>query len=90
MCCSGMTAQIEAAAAGMGLMMAPPYAVPADGRLVKVLDGFFAERSYWLAAPTDLYRLQRVRAVWNLLREHAEAHPELFMHEQGACTPAAT
>jgi DNA-binding transcriptional LysR family regulator len=82
MCCSGMTAQIEATASGMGLMMAPPYAVPQDGRLVRVLDGFFAERSYWLAAPTDLYRLQRVRAVWNLLREHAEAHPELFIHQQ--------
>jgi DNA-binding transcriptional LysR family regulator len=82
MCCSGMTAQLEATASGMGLMMAPPYAVPKDGRLVRVLDGFFAERSYWLAAPTDLYRLQRVRAVWNLLREHAEAHPELFIHQQ--------
>lgn len=79
LCCTGMPAQIEAAAAGMGLIMAPPYAVPDDGRLVPVLSEFFAERSFWLAAPTDLFRLQRVRAVWNLLREYAEARPSLFM-----------
>lgn len=81
LCCTGMTAQVEAAAAGLGLMMAPPYAIPRDGRLVSVLPEFFAERSYWLAAPTDLYRLQRVRAVWNLLREHADNNPQLFVHE---------
>jgi DNA-binding transcriptional LysR family regulator len=80
LCCTGMTAQVEAAAAGMGLMLAPPYAIPDDGRLQKVLPAFFAERSYWLAAPTDLYRLQRVRAVWNQLREHADSNPQLFMH----------
>jgi DNA-binding transcriptional LysR family regulator len=84
MCCSGMTAQVEATASGLGLMMVPPYAVPDDGRLVPVLGEFFAERSYWLAAPTDLYRLQRVRTVWNLLREHADSHPELFMHADDA------
>jgi DNA-binding transcriptional LysR family regulator len=80
LCCTGMTAQVEAAAAGLGLMLAPPYAIPDDGRLQLVLPDFYAVRSYWLAAPTDLYRLQRVRAVWNLLREHADSHPELFMH----------
>ncbi len=80
MCCTGMPAQIEAAAAGLGLVMAPPYAVPDDGRLVRVLGEFFAERAFWLAAPTDLYRLQRVRAVWDLLRDHADRHPELFVH----------
>jgi DNA-binding transcriptional LysR family regulator len=78
-CCSGMTGQLEAAALGMGLMMAPPYAVPDDGRLVPVLDGFYAERTYWMAAPADLYRLQRVRVIWNLLREHAEKNPALFV-----------
>lgn len=79
LCCSGMTAQIEAASLGMGLMMAPPYAVPDDGRLVKVLPGFHAERSFWLAAPTDLYRLRRVKVVWNLLRDYAESQPGLFV-----------
>jgi DNA-binding transcriptional LysR family regulator len=79
LCCSGMTAQIEAASLGMGLMMAPPYAVPDDGRLVPVLPGFFAERSFWLAAPTDLYRLRRVKVVWDLLRDYADSQPSLFV-----------
>jgi DNA-binding transcriptional LysR family regulator len=81
-CSLGMGAQIEAAALGMGLMMAPPYAVPDDGRLVPVLPGFHAERSFWLAAPTDLYRLRRVRVVWDLLRELADNNPSLW-REQG-------
>lgn len=81
LCCTGMPAQVEAAALGMGLIMAPPYAVPNDGRLVPVLDQFFAERSFWLAAPTDLYRLQRVRAVWNMLREYSDSQPALFVHD---------
>jgi DNA-binding transcriptional LysR family regulator len=79
-CSLGMGAQIEAAALGVGLMMAPPYAVPDDGRLVPVLPGFYAERSFWLAAPSDLYRLRRVKVVWDLLRELADNHPELWWH----------
>lgn len=81
LCCTGMAAQCEAAALGLGLIMAPPYAVPNDGRLVRVLENdFYAERTFWLAAPTDLYRLQRVRVVWNLLREFAEENPTLFAY----------
>jgi DNA-binding transcriptional LysR family regulator len=82
-CCTGMPAQIEAAAMGMGLVMAPPYAVSDDGRLVRVMGDFFAERSFWLAAPTDLYRLQRVKAVWDLLRSYVDGHPALFVHTSG-------
>jgi DNA-binding transcriptional LysR family regulator len=83
LCCTGMAAQCEAAALGLGLILAPPYAVPNDGRLVPVLENnFYAERTFWLAAPTDLYRLQRVRVVWDLLRESAEKNPGLFMHAQ--------
>lgn len=87
MCCSGMTAQVEAAALGMGLIMAPPYAVPDDGRLVPVLPGFFAERSFWLVAPTDLYRLRRVKVVWDMLREYADSQPGLFVQDGGPSPP---
>lgn len=81
LCCTGMMAQCEAAALGLGLVLAPPYAIKDDGRLRPVLpDAFFAERSFWLAAPVDLYRLQRVRVVWNLLREYSEEHKPLFSH----------
>jgi DNA-binding transcriptional LysR family regulator len=75
-----MGAQVEAASLGMGLMMAPPYAVPDDGRLVQVLPGFYAERAFWLAAPTDLYRLRRVKVVWDLLRDLADNNPALWWH----------
>ena len=85
LCCTGMAAQCEAAALGLGLIMAPPYAVPKDGRLVRVLENhFYAERTFWLAAPTDLYRLQRVRVVWDLLRESAEKNPSLFIYPDSA------
>ena len=63
--------------------------MPDDGRLVPVLDQFFAERSFWLAAPTDLSRLQRVRAVWNMLREYSDGQPELFLHKGDSPAPRA-
>ncbi|TFW20180.1 LysR family transcriptional regulator [Massilia arenosa] len=79
LCCTGMMAQAEAAMAGLGLMMAPPYVIPDDGRLVPVLPNeVYADRNYYLVAPVDLFRLPRVRAVWNLLRDYAESQPELF------------
>ena len=87
LCCTGMMAQAEAAAAGLGLIMAPPYVIPADGSLVPVMqDEIYAERAYWMVAPVDLYRLPRVRAVWNLLREYADTQPALFAHPDS--TPA--
>jgi DNA-binding transcriptional LysR family regulator len=79
-----MMAQCEAASLGLGLVLAPPYAIHENSGLVPVLqDSFHAERSFWLAAPVDLYRLQRVRVVWNLLREYSGQHPPLFAHTGG-------
>ena len=82
LCCTSMAAQCEAAAQGLGLIFAPPYAVPDDGRLVPVLHhSFYAERNFCLAAPSDLYRLRRVHTVWNFLRELADSHPRMFALE---------
>lgn len=79
-CCTGMLAQYQAAIAAIGLVMMPPYAVPDDGRLVPVLDeSFHAERTFWLVAPADLFRLRRVRVVWDYLRRIAEQQPALFV-----------
>ncbi|MBP6110714.1 MAG: hypothetical protein KA484_12710, partial [Rhodocyclaceae bacterium] len=90
LCSTGMLAQCEAAALGLGLVMAPPYAVPNDGRLVTVLqDSFYAARTMWLVAPTDLFRLQRVRVVWDLLREFVEQRPWLFQHIKEPNKPAS-
>ncbi len=77
--CTGMMAQYEAAVAGLGLAMMPPYAARNDGRLRQVLAGEVGEsRTLWIAAPADLYRLTRVRVVWNFVREMVEQMPELF------------
>ncbi len=78
--CTGMMAQYQAAISGVGLVMMPPYAVADDGRLLPVLaDSFYAERSFWLVTPADLFKLQRVRVVWDYLRRIAECEPQLFV-----------
>ncbi len=66
---TSMLAQYEAVAAGLGLAMMTPYVVPDDGRVIRVLpEDVLATRTLWLAAPSDLFRLQRVRVLWDFLR----------------------
>jgi len=78
-CCTGMLAQHQAALAGLGLAMLTRYTVPGDGRLTRVLpDAVQATRTFWLVAPTDLYRLRRIRVVWDFLRRLVDANPGLF------------
>ena len=80
--CTGMLAQVVAAEAGLGLAMLAPYAVAPDSPLVQVLPGEIAvDSTLWLAAPADLFRLRRVRVVWDYLRALAAAQPGLFTGE---------
>ena len=77
--CTGMLAQAQAAEAGLGLAMLAPYAVPADSPLVQVLPGeIVADSVLWLAAPADLFRLRRVRVLWDFLRALVAESPVLF------------
>lgn len=70
---TGMLAQYEAIAAGLGIGMLTTYALPPGSPLVRVLpEAVAVRRTLWLAAPIDLLRLRRVRAVWDYLRELAE------------------
>lgn len=79
-CCTGMLAQYEAACSGVGLCMLPPFGVPPGSGLLPVLpDEVFIQRNFWLVAPSDLFRLQRVRVVWDHLRLIATENPRLFM-----------
>lgn len=72
--CTSMLAQHEAIAAGIGLGMLTPYAVAPGSPLVAVMpEQISISRTLWLAAPADLYRLRRVRLVWDFLRNVAEA-----------------
>lgn len=77
--CTGMLAQVQAAEAGMGLAMLAPYAVAPDSPLVQVLPGeIAADSTLWLAAPADLFRLRRVRVLWDFLRALVAESPALF------------
>lgn len=78
-CATGMLAQYEAVAAGVGLGMLTAYAPLPDRPLVRVLPELIvAKRSLWLVAPADLLRLQRVRVVWDFLREVVQEKHGLF------------
>lgn len=71
---TSMMAQYEAIAAGIGLGMMTPYAIPPGSPLVALLpEEVVVSRTLWLAAPSDLFRLQRVRVMWDFLRVVAEA-----------------
>ena len=69
-CATGMLAQHEAVAAGVGLGMLTAYAHVPEKPLIRVLPEIIvAKRALWLVAPADLLKLQRVRVVWDFLRE---------------------
>ena len=69
-CASGMLAQQAAVEAGVGLGMLTTYALGGVSPLVRVLpDHAFGKRTLWLVAPADLLKLQRVRVVWDFLRD---------------------
>jgi DNA-binding transcriptional LysR family regulator len=72
LCCTDMESLVETALYGFGLILAPAFAIPADGSLISVCNEFFVDRTLWLAALTKRYQLQRVQLVWKLLQEHME------------------
>ncbi|MBX3678886.1 MAG: LysR family transcriptional regulator [Rhodocyclaceae bacterium] len=89
---TGMLAQVDAASAGIGLAMLTPYSLTADCGLVQVLPGtVYSASTLWLAAPADLFRLRRVRVVWDFLRQLADRNPSWFgLPETGQAMVADT
>lgn len=78
-CATGMLAQYEAVAAGLGLGMLTSYAHQPERPLIRVLpDQIVAKRTLWLVSPSDLLKLQRVRVVWDFLREVVLEKQQLF------------
>lgn len=78
-CATGMLAQQEAVAAGVGLGMLTAYAHRPDQPLVRILpEQIVARRALWLVAPADLLKLQRVRVVWDFLREIVQEKQGMF------------
>lgn len=76
---TSMLAQRDAVAAGLGLGMLIPYVVERRPELIPVLPGQAkVSLTLWIAAPTELFKLRRVRAAWDLIREITENDPSQF------------
>lgn len=76
---TSMLAQRDAIAAGLGLGMLIPYVVDNRTDLVPVLPGEAkVTLTLWIAAPTELFKLRRVRAAWDFVREMTESDPTQF------------
>jgi DNA-binding transcriptional LysR family regulator len=77
--CTSILAQRDAAAAGLGIVLLTPYCVIDRPELAQVLPGQSqVTRTFWLAAPEDLYRIKRVRVIFDFLRSLVEKEPTLF------------
>lgn len=66
---TNVVAQWQIAAAGGGVAPLPQFIAAQDPRLVPVLPELAFRRRYWLALSGEHARLQRVKAVVNLLNE---------------------
>lgn len=76
---TSMLAQRDAIAAGLGLGMLIPYVVDNRPNLIPVLPGEAkVTLTLWIAAPTELFKLRRVRAAWDFIREMTESDPTQF------------
>ena len=76
---TSILAQRDAAAAGLGIVLLTPYCVIDRPELAQVLAGQSqVTRTFWLAAPEDLYRIKRVRVIFDFLRSLVEKEPALF------------
>lgn len=76
---TSMLAQRDAVAAGIGLGMLIPYVVDRRPDLIPVLPGEAkVSLTLWIAAPAELFKLRRVRAAWDFLREITENDPGQF------------
>lgn len=75
---TGMLAQLEACKAGYGVAVLAHYLV-VDSGLVEILpEEMHWERSFWIMALSDSFKLRRVRVVWDYMREVIEAEPQYF------------
>lgn len=78
---TSILAQRDAISAGLGLGMLTPYVAEDCNGLVRVLPGKARiTLTLWIAVPTDLFRIRRVRAGWDFLRKIADLAPHRFQY----------
>ncbi len=76
---TSVLAQREAAACGMGLVLLTPYVAASEPRLVRLSPvGHLIKRTLWIAAPEDLFRIKRIRVVWDFIRSVVASRQEFF------------
>lgn len=81
---TGMLAQMEACKAGYGIAVLSHY-LAIGTNFIEILPGEFRwDRSFWLMALSDSFKLRRVRMVWDYIRQVIEAEPEYFGHASKA------
>jgi DNA-binding transcriptional LysR family regulator len=76
---SGMLAQLAAVRAGLSVGILAHYMARGTGLVAVLPREAFWKHTFWLATHADWYRLSRVRAVWDFVREVVEAEPDFFL-----------
>jgi len=76
---TSVLAQRTAAASGLGLVLLARFVAGEEDDLVSIFPGEpLITRTLWIAAPEDLFRIGRIRNVWNHIRSVVAAHPNFF------------
>jgi len=77
---TSVLAQYQAAAAGGGIAVLPAFLAEQDARLVRVLRGEASfTRTFWMSMPEEKKHIARMKAVWDFLRETAEAQQGVLL-----------
>lgn len=77
---TSVLAQYQAAAAGGGIAVLPAFLAEQDARLVRVLRGEASfTRTFWMSMPEENKHIARMKAVWDFLRETAEAQQGVLL-----------
>lgn len=76
---TSVLAQRAAAASGLGLILLAKFVAGESDDLVSIFpDRPLIKRTLWIAAPEDLFRIRRIRRVWDHIRDVVSAHPNFF------------
>ncbi|MDN8614537.1 LysR family transcriptional regulator [Variovorax ginsengisoli] len=77
---TSILAQHQATAAGAGIAVLPAFIAERDKSLRRVLpaEANFT-RTFWISVPAETRHLARMKAVWDFLRETAEAQRTVLM-----------
>lgn len=77
---TSIMAQYQAVRAGRGIAVLPAFVAEEDPLLQRVLsEEVRFVRRFWMSMPVEARTLTRMKAVWNLLRATAHAHPNLLL-----------